>query len=414
MTMKKLGLKLGKKKQKAIQEEDDWGIEAPVEEESDWDLSPKQSSRGGKRYFSVKIGYDDHGVSQSDLLMEVIASRNIVPEDWDETKWSEYMHHVGQIPFYVLQADPDRYHLCIYAAELLRKNREVRDKGIDKVQSPTHDLTEAQPALDGTTWGGLDDEEGIEGDFGLTHSGHRIRPKTVRDQVDAAQKAKVEKHKAQVLAAQVAENKDPYILKWVQAEKTARTVPRAEWEGQLDFEFESMVKYCYGWLRDINEVPKPYPTDSLDLFWPRKKMLDGTAEAKVRREAIVAKVISFWRKSVKRALQTNAGINLQSQSYRVILAAKKLEGLIEQYASNYRRLAKKQDKNVPVLEIDDDVLGAEVKRAAVEYFQAHFPVELDGAKPGPVTTADPDYVEYIRLCRRYKLEEGVLLHEQGL
>jgi hypothetical protein len=373
--------------------------------------------RGQNRMMQVTIGYNDHGVSQSDLLMEVVASRDIVPADWDNAKWSSYLHSVGQVPFYILAGDPDRYHLCIYAAEVLRKTRSHAEKhsGLDEVNRDRgRNIGEHQDEIDGVTWGGVDGEE-VEGDFGITHSGRPSKPKTVRDQITQSTKLTTELHQQAVAPSALAENNDKYLYRWQQAEKIARTLKRDEWQGKVDHEFEAMINYCYNWLRDIADVPKPYPKDGVEMtnmFWAQPKILAMGEREKERRDKIVEKIITFWHKSVKK---NGEGINLKSQSYRTVLAAMKLDRLIEQYADNYKRFAREQPKGQkPVLEIPDEELESQIRKAATEYFRAHFPVELEGAKPGPITTSDPDYPEYIRLCKKYNLKEGVYLHEQGL
>lgn len=336
--------------------------------------------------------------------------RKTVP-DWDVDKWIQYLMNVGAVPFYILCRDYDRYHLAVYGAEYVYRNASAEQlaEGLKWLRhDKNYDWTQHQDALDGRTWGGVDDEP-VEGDYGLAHN------EPVREQMEKAKQETIDRNKPTNVPSDYMEpSDDPYIQKWRMAEKHARHTPRKEWEGKVDFEFEQMIKYCYQWLRDISEVPQPYPMETLDLFWPRPGALgiENSEEGNKRREYIVGRVIKFWQKSV---LKNGEGMDLGSQSYRVVLAAMKLEKLIEKYCTNFRRWhASTEPGTAAILDVPDKEIELEIRAAADQYFKAHFPVQMEGAKPGPITTLDPDYVGYIQLCRKYNLEEGVLLHEVEL
>lgn len=358
-----------------------------------------QRTRGGKRALQITLEYNANGLDPSDMLMEVIASRNIIDEDWSPEDMSRYLHNVGQIPFYILAGGQitDRYFKCLYAAEFLRKNPDFRDVGISELQ---HKHPEAKPhrvfraneqqeEIDGTMWGGADEI-------------------TVREQVETAQKSQIDENRSKAVPAEMVLTRegpeDAYLAKWIMAEKRAAQ-PRESWEGKCDFEFEQMIKYCYGWLRDIGEVPKPYPMGTIDLFWQRPLPYQVPLDEKTvaRRNYITAKVMKFWYKSLEKDGNREAMQFNNPLSYRVVLAAKALNNAIEIYAVNW------QDDGD-----GDEELQLRVRKRSVAYFNAHFPVEYEGAKAGPLDTLDPDYVSYVRLCRKYGLKEGTLLHEAEL
>lgn len=382
------------------------------------ELQEMMDKKFGDHTFIVKIGYNDHNLEESQMLMEVVSmkpKRVPIKPDWGVVEWRQFIDNEGQIPFIkVALQDIEKYHRLIFAAEYLRTFETKEDESANAMVRPVNpdwDHTQENPTQDGRTWGSidLDDFSGLvpEGEKGLSHIIGDIKP--VREQIQEQQVAVIEAHKNSLVpvnldAVRQAQN-DPYLQKWEVAQGIARK-PRETWEGKLDWEMELMAKYCYGWIRDIGTVPRPYPQDMLCLFWPIPTVLENNDKANERRNEVTARLIAFWRKSV---LANGTGIDLHSESYRVTLVAMKLEKLIEYHVTNYRRVDHEN-----TLESLDTVSMSQIKAAAVEYFQAHFPVQVYGAKPGPLPTLDPPYVEYVRLCRKYDLKEGQFLHELNL
>jgi hypothetical protein len=366
--------------------------------------------RGNKRVFTVKLGYNDHGLEEGQMIMEIMTMRHDIPADWGVAEWRRFMDTSGALPFRNLfKGTCWTYHRLLFAAEYLRifeTDEDFHQNGCWVPPPDGFDPDAEQVELDGRTWGGVDIDDMIlpvEGEMGLSHTINEVKP--VREQVGEQQAAVIEAHKNSLVPIDLDKvrelENDPELQKWEVAQGIARK-PRSTWEGKLDFEMELRVKYCYKWLADIGEVPRPYPQDLLELFWPIMR-IDGNDRDKERRNEVTAKLISFWRKSVQK---NGAGIDLHSESYRVTLAAMELESLIEHHCSNYRRV----DHENSLEQLDAESMG-HIKQAAVRYFQAHFPVQTLGADPGPIATLDPPYVEYVRLCRKYNIKEGTLLHE---
>ena len=102
-------------------------------------------------------------------------------------------------------------------------------------------------------------------------------------------------------------------------------------------------------------------------------------------------------------------MNGNVNSYRITLASMNLEMAIEDYATGYR------NQNMIDYPAEFEAhLAEQVKIAVTAYSKAFNPVETLGTEPGPETTLDPPYIEYLRLCRKYNLQPGVFLHEQKL
>lgn len=364
---------------------------------------------GEDRIFTVKLGYNTHGLEQGQMLMEVVSTRPIIPADWGIVEWRRFMDHVGALEFRTAYVDIDRYHKLIYGAEYLR-NFESSDEHKANAcyrQTGNFDPDAENVEQDGRTWGGVDlDGEfmPVEGERGLSHTLNEVKP--VREQLQERKESVIEAHKNTLVPVDLDVVRDmandPELQKWEVAIGIARK-PRETWEGKLDWEMEQRVKYCYGWLREIGTVPRPYPQDLLALFWPVPKVLEDNDRANERRAEVTDRLLKFWRKSVS---ANGATMDLHSESYRVTLAAMELERLIEHHVSNYRRIDHENS-----LEQLDAVSMGHIKAAAVKYFQAHFPIAESGAGPGPITTSDPPYVEYIRLCRTYGIREGSFLHD---
>jgi hypothetical protein len=207
---------------------------------------------------------------------------------------------------------------------------------------------------------------------------------------------------------------NPYIQKWVLAEQLARE-PEENWRYKYDFMFESMIKYCYSWIRTNGAVPQPYPIDIVDLYWQRPTMLNMEPTTVERRDSIVLKIRHYLNHQYSKALaKEGTGFDPTSRSYRVTLAARKLESLIEQYAINWKRYKTSRDLTAPVmeLEIPDADIEGQIREAAKEYYKAHYPIVT--SKVGPKDTLDPDYVGYVELIRKYGLKHGELLHEADI
>lgn len=362
----------------------------PNQPSSEARLSGKKGRRGG-RILTLTLEADAKNLNPSDMIREVIACKNIIDERYDDPEFcSKLFYRMGNVPAYILAGDRDRFYQWLYAAETLRLNPEFKNSGIEELshtdRNKGYDASKHQKELDGTVWGGVEEVQ---------------TPKTVRDQMAQSKKDNIEKTREDAKPAQVYDHEnDPYYQKWKMAEARAR-IPRKEWEGKTDTMFEAMIKYCYGWLKEIGEVPQPYP-DPIDLFWPRPRpgSMDMSVAAVETRTQVTGKIIKFLHASMsKPGIKEKMELGRRPLSYRVVLAAKKLARKIEWYC------------------YPDPVHGKDidtVKKAALDYFNAHFPVDTQGAKPGPLETLDPGYVEYIRICRTYKLEEGTLLHEADL
>lgn len=345
----------------------------------------------GEDFKPLSHGINTHGIHEGQGLMEVCEHR--INPSWGIEEWRKYLDTVGVNEFRTLMLDADRFHKCIYGAEYLRLHSTQHDRET-WMGTPETKTVPVNPELDSyippTQWGGVDDAEDQS---------------PIREQVVGKQESLVQNAKESVAPVALDLDgirdlgNDPYLQRWKVAEEIARK-PKTEWQGKLDFEMEQMVRYCYGWLRDTGNVPQPYPFDVLDLFWRRPvdgELIDADPRYNERMQKITERVVSFWRNSLKKA---GTGIDLHSKSYRVTLAAMKLEKRLHKYAINYRNLT------VDGLDPTDESLEKLVREAAVTYFQAHFPIR----QAGPVDTLDPDYVGYVQLCRKYGLTEGELLH----
>jgi hypothetical protein len=350
--------------------------------------------------------YSVDGLGQGRLIQEIVTMRTLIPERTPE-EWSKFVHNVGSWPVYIVANHVDIWHMLLYGVEVLRQNPEFRDSGLSETQKtyalrhPEFDKDKWQEKIDGTIWGGVPMEDPQYLSF----------KKPVREQVEEKAKAQIESHREEAPASTMQHEETAYGQQsaeealWVQAEKLARK-GRDEWEGKVDFEMEQRVKYCYGWLRDIGEVPPEKPT-RVELFWPRPMPGSIPLDEKsvMRRSYITGKVIRFWQKSMASVDNRDEMLLTNPLSYRVVLAAKSLSRLIEAYATNWQT-----DEDGA----NDESLQKKVKRAALKYFQAHFPIAQAGGSPGPIATQDPDYVEYLRLCRQYEIKPGTFLHDLDL
>lgn len=355
------------------------------------------------RKLDVTIEYDPSKLSGvSELLMECIACRGAVSDDFNMDMAISIVRNLGQMAAQILIADEDRWQQFIFAAEYVRLNG-TKENWRDAALHPTGkvnmqwDASAENVEQDGRTLGGvdLDPFEGptlaVVGDAGIAH--------TVRDRVMQKEKERLEINRPEAAPAPTRVPDDNHMDSiWELASRWAKK-PRAEWEGQVDWMLEQRIKYCYDWLHEMGTIDT-----SLDIFWPVVLGDNQSKDSVVRRHDITLKVIEFWRKSLS---VNGEGLNLHSESYRKVLAAMKLQSAIEVYTTagtKFNLQNEIQDKEEEIL----------VKRAAKTYFQAHFPIAALGAGPGPLSTMDPNYVEYVRLCRQYKISLGTLLHEAKL
>lgn len=417
-----------KKKKKAEQEEEfSWDIEDDDEEEFSWEAPDEDKSSKykhaeaetkthikdgkGHKVVNVTLGYNSIGLNTSEMIMEIVSMHDTIPADWGPQEWSEFLHGVGNIPFYLVCNNTDRYHMLLYAAEYFRLNPEGRNLGLAKLEQriKSFDREKMEAMQSGgssghTVWGGVEYE-----DRPKSRLEDAPRISTVREQMEAQKKSTIDANRSEAvpMAAQVAHDAahEAMMGKWRMAEKRAGQ-PRDSWEGKCDVEFEAMIKYCYGWLEDIGEVPEPYPMGTIDLFWqrPRPDQVPMDEKTVARRNYITYKIMKFWRKSLKED-GVKELIQFKPLSYRVTLIAMRLEKLIEMYATNWQT----DDDGSR-----DEAIMGKIQKVIMKYFKAHFPIAMEGARPGPLATLDPPYSEYLTLCRKYSLEHGVLLHEADL
>lgn len=375
------------------------------------------------------------------------------PKDKDADYWFQQLNSLGALPMRVLAKDRDRFIVALYAACFMHSqgltwNAEAdkRNPGPD-ISNPDFDPNAENVAQDGKHWGMRLETQGLpkrnvapgeaiahnkpaavgskptpihpepfhdlqeqalkkEADRKAAERGElleatklskRAEPVgTVREQVESKTTSDLEKFLGSEtpmgqLEAIRHTGEDTYIQKWAIAERLARK-PREAWE-QAPWELRKMTEYCIGWIKDTGAVPY-YPKDLIEIWWkrPTASVINMTPVAIARRDAIVEKIRSFWTSSVE---SNRDKINVRSESYRVTLAAMDLEKLIEVFANG----------------TDNE---ADIRQGAMKYFHAHFPIETLGVKPGPITTLDPNFIEYMKLCQKYNLQVGTLLHEAQL
>lgn len=398
-----------KKKVVEVEEEFNWDIEteepdeeidffAGLADESGVNKIEGKAGRNGKRTVQVTLEYNPGELDINGMLMEVATARDTIPADWDLVRWDKYLHTVGNVPFYVLATSKrnDEYMKCIYAAALMTLNPDFVGESLGQLKAIQSGYSpQKEQDKQGRTWGGV---EPID----------MRRPDTVKTQVSDKARVLLESTRLDARESPAklgAEPEDEYLKKWRMAEKRA-SQPRDSWEGKCDPEFEAMIKYCYGWLEDIGEVPQPYPLGSLELFWQRPRPDETPMDelTVARRTYITGLIMKLWQKVMVDKEQTAHMVFTKPLSYRVVLAAKKLTKHIENYAVSWQT----DDTG------DQDIgLRKRVKKYAIKYVEAHIPADQLGGKPGPYATLDPSYEDYVRLCRKYNLREGVLLHEDN-
>lgn len=367
-------------------------------------------TKSGTRMLQVTLEYDVHGhkvcndgLTQGVMLQEIVTMRNIIP-DWDGPRWSTFLHNVGNLPVWTVYKSVDIWHILLYACEFIRQHPEYEEAGRGMLQArfhemhPDFDIMKWQDKIDGKIWGGIPMEDPQYLSF------KQAETAPVREQMEAKEKAHVEKNMETAEALPMQHLETAYgqhagwEAKWTQAEAMARQ-PVETWSGQVDPEFEAMIRRCVSWLGSVGRVSLD---DRIDLFWPPDEENMETQTVK-RRHYITGRVMRFWKKMV---LKHEGELHLSNPlSYRVVLAAQKLKDAIEMFAVNWQT-DPEGDK--------DDIIAKRVKKYALQYVEAHLPIAKVGGSPGPLATQDPDYIEYLRLCAQYKIKEGTLLHDLEL
>lgn len=362
----------------------------------------KKLSDRNPKVMTVSIAYNrGDRDSMADYLLEILKDRaEYMYPNWDIDKAMMVLKSSSKMNVGIASGREDIWYLYIYAAEYIRKYGSTEQRRTYWLPETSEPMTadEDRFATTRDSWGGVED------DWGET------QPVPVREQMQEKKVSTMEAYRGTLTDHDLAEiaslEAEPELMKWAVAEKIAHTKARSRWEGKLDWEMEQRVKYCYGWLREVGNVPK-YP-DSLEEVFRPYVAIENSERANEKRLKITEKVMKFFHAMLKRS--DLKGINLYTKSYRAVLAAQELEALIEHYATNYRRI-----ESTPQGTITEEMLDAEdeqaIKQAAVRYFNAHLPVQTQGSPPGPLSTIDPGYVEYIQLCRKYGIKEGQLLHE---
>jgi hypothetical protein len=427
--MKKPKLK-GKAKAKAPEVTEDFDL---FEIEDDlFDVGDE--SPADDRTINVKLSYNSTQISRTDtssLIMECIELREIVAvKDMDMERAIKTCRANKHTPVGTLSFSDDLWFTYIYAREYVRihgdkDHKDVAGSSYLSRPNPTWDETAENVAQDGRTLGGVDDEFGnlqpVEGDVGLAHVEglfeiEATNPPPIREQVAKKEKEKIEKAKPKVAPAtlpskQLLEIQQQEDRIWELAQHYAEK-PREEWEGKQDWMLEQKIRYCYDWLQEYGTAA-PKPDDMVTIFWSRGDRLNMPRDNNSVRDKMVSEVLAYFRKAVAKK---QGQINLKTKSYRKTLAAMHLQVSIDRYtaASVRQKMVTDQKTGDTTLAVDADKEYSDVKAAAKAYVQAHMPLSSLGAKPGPLSTLDPDYLGYIRLCRQYKLGRGLLLHEVEL
>lgn len=351
------------------EEEEDLSFDSIFEEEE-----PEPPVRDRK----LIPGYNDHGTDYSENLMYPAEAREILPDSWSDVQAvAKSLVSLGNIPFNTIRLDPDRFHLAIWAAERLRLEGDntVYDQVLkeDKIRrgAPTKEEEEFvnthQTKIDGEYWGYSP-----------------VLP--IREQM--AEKKQTQADNATVVPNEVFHN-DNLDQIWEQAIKFARQDSET-WVDQYGFEFESMIRWAKAQIKDQEVVPKPYPRDFKEIYWPLKPYDDTLAQAE-RREFVVEKVMRYLQKAF-----TMNRPDFSTDSYRVILAKEKLCNAIDKYVFN------------EIADIEDDIMKT-VQIRTKEYYQSYFP--LPGNPKGPKDVVEPNYVEYCRRCVKYGLTYGHFLQD---
>lgn len=369
---------------------------------------------------TVKLEYDKAALpNRSMLLMESLLGMQFIINDYGiDHAINTYQAH-SRTSAGILGGDRDRFFQFIFAAEFLREygTKEDWDKATihGRPVNPAWDSSGFDEKQDGKIIGGVDD--------------YKEDAVPVREQVKKAESDNIEKHRPNMTPAVAGSmermsnlpklgdyKRDPQANDriWEMAVEKAK-LPCEEWEGKVDPMLETKIKYCHSWMESVGSLTVPYPADRLSIFWP-KPIPEVANQANIlRRNEVVTKVINFWRSAVEKNKQQGTQFDIRSKSYRVTLAAMALAKAIDEYVSaGSRQVFDKDDKGNDIIVPDDTKELQAVQLAARNYFTAHVPASLLGGKPGPMTTLDPEYPEYVTLCRTYNIQVGTLLHEVTL
>jgi hypothetical protein len=125
---------------------------------------------------------------------------------------------------------------------------------------------------------------------------------------------------------------------------------------------------------------------------------DANSISTERRDAMLARFEAWWEKSIHVEVggQTvlREDIDLNSRSYRVVLAARELWAQLERYATAHRKgaAAPPDEEMIPL-----------VFKAVVAYFDAH--------RPLPAGQVDVDWATYAEFCETWNIEVGPPYHE---
>jgi hypothetical protein len=299
------------------QEDEDWGLE---EEVGDWDLEeddPKADSNGRRKRLPwdgfIRLTFaSDHTLTLGEMIMELIGSHERNIPDWTPERWAEYFYRLGNIPLWAIWTDTDRYWMVIYAIEFLRAyaSKEECSEALRKYLriGNKFDPSQYNEAQMGRSWGCVEKDGDVEGNFGLAHPDLEEDGKTIRDWALELTRKNIETNKPRMIAADPVTNErwerlhnDPWRQMWDIAENIARKKSRKDWDGRLDPVLDKMVRFCFHWIRDIGEVPRPYPASIRDLYFPIPRVLDQSEDGVERRNYITARVRDFWTRSVSKA-----------------------------------------------------------------------------------------------------------------
>jgi hypothetical protein len=193
---------------------------------------------------------------------------------------------------------------------------------------------------------------------------------------------------------------------WEVAEKMAREHDFEDgWDKGYSQEFAAMVEYARERAGRAEEVVPV--RDPIELYWPAPRLCDMAEETVARRDHMARRVMAYWAKCVERYgdKMVELGKPWHGKSYRVVLAAQRLSDAIETYATRWRVVTHAR----PI-----ELVEADCQNAARLYFEAHKALDPRLRAPGPLTTLDPDFVTYQRLCRRWNIKPGTMLHDAKL
>jgi hypothetical protein len=157
-------------------------------------------------------------------------------------------------------------------------------------------------------------------------------------------------------------------------------------------------------LRHIMNVGGSGPEHS--DYWPVIPNRDMRPEVVARREYITGRFVDFWEKATTVEKKMGDGITrvtndefvLNSNSYRVVLAANRVSEAIESYAVGILVPGYNEEMESKLIK----GMGA----AAQAYAEAHKPLPV-----GQVDTDWPDYLEYVEAFKDAGLQRGMLIHE---